>query len=88
MELPPLWHSVLLATLVVIAQQTAQQLQIDSGTPAVSPDGTSIAFTSNRDGAPSIFIISLDGTGERELTRNPPPQGNAASTQSWLLYGT
>jgi Tol biopolymer transport system component len=36
--------------------------------PAVSPDGTHIAFSSFRDGNFSIYIIEVDGQGLRRLT--------------------
>ena len=31
--------------------------------PVFSPDGTQLAFTSNRDGNPEIYIMNLDGSG-------------------------
>ena len=39
---------------------------------AWSPDGTRIAFTRCRDSC-DVYVISLDGTGERRLTRGEPP---------------
>lgn len=36
--------------------------------PALSPDGTSIAFTSTRSGGVEIFVMNVDGTGVRQLT--------------------
>jgi Tol biopolymer transport system component len=39
--------------------------------PRVSPDGTAIAFTSDREGQEEIYVInSSNGTGERRLTTN------------------
>ncbi|CAN5534959.1 hypothetical protein BH24ACT26_BH24ACT26_22510 [soil metagenome] len=40
------------------------------GDPAVSPDGKSIAFGSDRDGDPEIFTMRLDGTHLEQLTHN------------------
>jgi TolB protein len=39
--------------------------------PAWSPDGSKIAFTSNRDGNPEIYVVNRDGTGMRRLTNSP-----------------
>ncbi|MBC7097582.1 PD40 domain-containing protein, partial [Candidatus Bipolaricaulota bacterium] len=39
--------------------------------PAVSPDGTKIAFASNRDGNYDIYIMDIDGSNVRRLTTNP-----------------
>jgi TolB protein len=39
--------------------------------PIYSPDGSRIAFTSNRDGNPEIYIMNRDGTGMRRMTNHP-----------------
>jgi TolB protein len=39
--------------------------------PAWSPDGTKLAFTSNRDGNPEIYVMNKDGSGLRRMTNNP-----------------
>src|SRR5215471_872615 len=39
--------------------------------PIYSPDGSKIAFTSNRDGNPEIYVMNRDGTGMRRMTNNP-----------------
>lgn len=36
--------------------------------PAVSPDGTRVAFSSNRAGGFEIYVMNLDGTGLTQLT--------------------
>ncbi len=38
--------------------------------PAWSPDGTRIAFESDRDGDDEIFVMKADGTQVRQLTDN------------------
>jgi Tol biopolymer transport system component len=38
--------------------------------PAWSPDGRQIAFQSDLDGDPEIFVMNADGTNVRQLTRN------------------
>src|SRR5512139_499772 len=39
--------------------------------PAVSPDGRTIAFTSDRDGQPRIWLKQVTGEGEAPLTTGP-----------------
>jgi TolB protein len=39
--------------------------------PIYSPDGTKIAFTSDRDGNPEIYVVNSDGSGLRRMTNNP-----------------
>ena len=39
--------------------------------PSFSPDGTQLAFNSNRDGNIDIYIMNVDGTGTRRLTNHP-----------------
>ncbi len=39
--------------------------------PAWSPDGSKLAFTSNRDGNPEIYVMNRDGSGLRRMTNNP-----------------
>ena len=38
--------------------------------PSFSPDGTKIAFASNRDGNWEIYIMNLDGSGQTRITNN------------------
>ena len=40
----------------------------DAHDPAWSPDGTKIAFSSNRDGQRDIYIMNADGSGLRHVT--------------------
>jgi TolB protein len=39
--------------------------------PAWSPDGSKLAFTSNRDGNPEIYVMNRDGGGLRRMTNSP-----------------
>jgi Tol biopolymer transport system component len=43
----------------------------NSFNPAWAPDGEKIAFQSQREGNFDIFVMNADGTGQRNLTRNP-----------------
>ena len=42
----------------------------DNTHPSWSPDGTRIAFTSNRDGDSEVFVMNADGADQRQLTAN------------------
>jgi Tol biopolymer transport system component len=49
-----------------------------------SPDGTKIAFTSNRDGNNEIYVINVDGTNETRLTNH----AGSDSAPAWSPDGT
>lgn len=40
----------------------------DDGEPSLSPDGTRIAFVSNRSGRFHVYVMNIDGSGVRQLT--------------------
>jgi Tol biopolymer transport system component len=42
----------------------------DDSQPSWSPDGTKIAFTSNRDGNFEIYVMNADGSNQQRLTNN------------------
>jgi TolB protein len=54
---------------------------INGGLPIVSPDGSHIAFVSDRGGVTDLFVISSDGTGEAQLTQTPEYESPAGWTK-------
>jgi Tol biopolymer transport system component len=52
--------------------------------PKWSPDGSKIAFISNRDGNFEIYTMNADGSGQNRLTNNPAADGFPA----WSPNGT
>jgi dipeptidyl aminopeptidase/acylaminoacyl peptidase len=55
------------------------------GSPAWSPDGSLIAFVSDRAGAPQVFVISPDGGEARQVTEL---EHGATGTPAWSPDGT
>ena len=43
----------------------------EESTPEFSPDGRRVVYTSNRDGSSELYVIGVNGRGERRLTRTP-----------------
>ena len=54
-----------------IVLQRLTNHESDDLSPVWSPDGTQIAFASNRDGDWDIYVIGADGTNIRQLTDSP-----------------
>ena len=54
--------------------------------PAESPDGKTVAFSSNRDGAQRIWIKELAGGGEAPLTSGPDDGPRFSPDGSMLLF--
>ena len=56
--------------------------------PALSPDRTRIAFSSNREGSYDLYLMDVDGTNLRRLTTDPGTEGEPAWTPdgSRLIY--
>jgi TolB protein len=53
--------------------------------PSCSPDGTKVAFNSNRDGTHNLYVIDIDGSNLRQLTHEKRPV--EAGMQSWTGDG-
>jgi Tol biopolymer transport system component len=61
-----------------LAAQPSPSPQTWTGDPAVSPDGSRVAFISDRDGSTDLYVIASDGTGEVRLTKNAEKEGSPA----------
>ena len=70
-----------IALAAAIAQGQQAPRVIGGGLPSVSPDGSRIAFVSNRDGVDDVYVISPDGTGEKRLTNTPENENGTGWTQ-------
>jgi len=57
---------------------------------AYSPDGKLIAFCSDRDGDPDLYVMNSDGTGLRQLTNEPGYDGGPfiSPDGKWVIYRT
>jgi TolB protein len=55
---------------------------------AYSKDGKLIAFCSDRDGDPQIFLMNSDGTGQKKLTDAPGYDGGPfiSPDQKWIVF--
>jgi len=52
--------------------------------PAVSPDGTQIAFISDRDGLSNVWVMDMNGKNLRQVTKE---QNNVIHAPSWSPDG-
>lgn len=52
------------------AQTRLTERSLTQRDPAISPDGTRIAFVSDRDGTEDIFVMNADGSGVTNLTND------------------
>jgi hypothetical protein len=66
--------------LIPLGQDTAAQ-QTD---PAPSPDGSRIAYVTDRDGNTEIYVMNADGSNPRRLTNTTAAEGSPA----WTPDGT
>lgn len=64
-----------------LAQLTRIGTDTATGTdPVFSADGSRIAFVSQRDGNPEIYVMNADGTGATRVTTDPQVDGRPAFT--------
>jgi Tol biopolymer transport system component len=75
------WTALAVALPTLTTSVSAQRPVIGGEAPAVAPDGRHIAFLSSRGGAPDIYVIGADGTGERRVTKG------GAGSPSWSSDG-
>lgn len=47
----------------------------NDSSPCFSPDGTKIAFVSDRDGNKEIYIMNIDGSDQKRITNNAADDG-------------
>jgi serine/threonine protein kinase len=73
-----------------IETQLTQDPDADNSYPVASPDGTRIAFQSNRDGDFDIYTVNLGGGDLQRLTFNTVTDRLAAWSPDgqWLVYST
>jgi TolB protein len=72
-----------LVVLPALAAPQARGAVTHGGMPAFSPDGTRLAFVSDRDGEDRIYVIGADGSGEHLLA----PSSVAQEKPRWLADG-
>jgi TolB protein len=62
----------------------------DDSTPVWSPNGKLIAFTSNRDGRPQIFVMNADGTNLRKLSQGDTPdfEPTWSPDGNWIAFAS
>lgn len=72
--------------------QEQRQLTVNAATnsaPAVTPDGRSIVFISNRDGAFQIWRMNIDGSNPTRMTAGGSKNFPAIAPDGrWILYNT
>lgn len=74
-EIDPLACYFAGTSIYVEDMPTGKVLKLADGiAPVWSPDGSMIAFLSNRSGAPEIWVINADGMGLRKLTQDGEPK--------------
>jgi uncharacterized protein YjdB len=64
-----------------LAQLTKLMPDTTSGSdPAFSPDGSRIAYVTQRDGNAEIYVMNADGTDARRITNDPQADGHPSFT--------
>lgn len=75
-----------LALSLLAMPLAARQVVTHGEMPAVSPDGSLIAFLSDRTGVSNVYVIGVDGSGERQLTRNGGGMPRFSRDGTSILY--
>src|SRR2546422_811042 len=55
--------------------------------PALSPDGTEIAYLTDSSGVPKLWLCAADGSGRRPLTAGVGVAGSGEASPSWAPSG-
>jgi len=57
---------------------------------AFSPDGSRMAYVSDRDENPELYVMNADGSGARRLTNTPATEGSPSWTPdgAWLVHAS
>ncbi|HVT39014.1 MAG TPA: hypothetical protein VHE78_08210 [Gemmatimonadaceae bacterium] len=71
------------ALSIIGASSSAAQQEYHGAAPAISPDGRYVAFQSDRGGSDHVYLITIDGTGERVL-----PGSANADRPAWSKDGS
>ena len=72
-------------------QQIFTARQAVQGTPSFSPDGKQLAFVSNKDGAPRIYVMNIPAPGANVKDLSPKlisKQNRESTAPSWSPDGT
>ena len=67
--------------------RTLTNTQSDNDNPDWAPDGTRLVYAGWREGRPRLFVINADGTGDRLLTTDVPPNHLGDAYPAWSRDG-
>jgi TolB protein len=66
-----------------VLENPTKSATVSNMMPVFSPDGSKIAFVTNRDGNTEIYVMNRDGSGVRRLTNHPAYE----ATPTWSPNG-
>jgi Tol biopolymer transport system component len=76
-----------IAVLLFALPCAAQHVVTHGELPNVSPDGSLIAFLSDRTGTNNVFVIAMDGSGERQITQDGAGTPRFSRDGRSILFG-
>src|SRR5262249_17731328 len=58
--------------------------------PAVSPDGTKVAFIASKSGSPDVWVCNIDGSNLKQLTKTAEDESSTcgAADGQWFCFAT
>ena len=88
-------YAVERSNLAQLTKLTPASDTTSASDPAFSPDGSRIAYVSQKDGNPEIYVMNADGTGATRVTNDPQadgrpsfmPDGQSLVFHSWRTAG-